>query len=111
MHTGGLVLSGNPLRCSCEVAWVGAWLRRWLAESAAAEGGTGARVAARAATCRPPEHASASARRPHALPLLQLDADEAECHASALSSRSTHSLPSSSLLYIFTWIVLMFSLS
>ncbi|CAG9094068.1 unnamed protein product [Plutella xylostella] len=73
--SGGLILTGNPLRCECELAWLGAWLRRWLQENdASAE----LRREVRAATCKDPQ-----GRR---TPLLQLRADEAECHASALSS-------------------------
>ncbi|CAH2038196.1 unnamed protein product, partial [Iphiclides podalirius] len=73
---GGLVLVGNPLRCGCSASWVGAWLRRWTAEVGG--GARGAREAARRSHCQ----------RPGAAPraLLALDADEAECHASALSS-------------------------
>ncbi|XP_041978148.1 chaoptin-like [Aricia agestis] len=73
--SGGLILTGNPLRCECELAWLGAWLRRWLQEN---EAGGELRRAVRAATCK-----DQLGRR---IPLLQLRADEAECHASALSS-------------------------
>ncbi|XP_012271913.1 chaoptin [Orussus abietinus] len=30
---GGLQVSGNPLECDCEIAWLSLWLRRWLRES------------------------------------------------------------------------------
>ncbi|XP_053608070.1 chaoptin-like [Plodia interpunctella] len=73
--SGGLILSGNPLRCECSLAWLGAWLRRWLQEN---EAGSELQRAVRSATCR-----DQLGRR---VPLLQLRADEAECHASALSS-------------------------
>ncbi|KAF9424015.1 hypothetical protein HW555_000724 [Spodoptera exigua] len=73
--SGGLILTGNPLRCECELAWVGAWLRRWLQEN---DAGAELRRAVRSGTCK-----DALGRR---VPLLQLRADEAECHASALSS-------------------------
>lgn len=72
---GGLILTGNPLKCECELAWLGAWLRRWLQENEAAGE---LRRAVRSATCK-----DQLGRR---IPLLQLRADEAECHASALSS-------------------------
>lgn len=72
---GGLILTGNPLRCECELAWLGAWLRRWLQEN---DAGAELRRAVRSATCK-----DLQGRR---IPLLQLRADEAECHASALSS-------------------------
>ncbi|XP_049869260.1 chaoptin-like [Pectinophora gossypiella] len=73
--SGGLILTGNPLRCECELAWLGAWLRRWLQEN---DAGAELRRAVRSATCK-----DQLGRR---VPLLQLRADEAECHASALSS-------------------------
>ncbi|CAK1595662.1 unnamed protein product [Parnassius mnemosyne] len=73
---GGLVLVGNPLRCGCSASWVGAWLRRWTAEVGG--GARSAREAARRSQCQRVDAA------PRAL--LALDADEAECHASALSS-------------------------
>ncbi|KAL0892982.1 hypothetical protein ABMA27_014650 [Loxostege sticticalis] len=73
--SGGLILTGNPLRCECELAWLGAWLRRWLQEN---DAGTELRRAVRSATCKD--------QNGRHIPLLQLRADEAECHASALSS-------------------------
>nr|XP_037872820.1 chaoptin isoform X1 [Bombyx mori] len=73
--SGGLILTGNPLECECELAWLGAWLRRWLQEN---EAGAELRRAVREASCK-----DQLGRR---IPLLQLRADEAECHASALSS-------------------------
>ncbi|CAH2106861.1 unnamed protein product [Euphydryas editha] len=71
---GGLLLAGNPLRCGCSASWVGAWLRRWTSEVGG--GSRAARAAARRGAC-----AGRGSR-----PLLELHADEAECHASALSS-------------------------
>lgn len=71
------MVSGNPLRCGCSVSWLGAWLRRWTAEVGAWSGG--ARAAARRSAC----HGEAGEA-----PLLALEADEAACHASALSSRA-----------------------
>lgn len=89
-------MSGNPLRCGCAVSWVGAWLRRWAAEVGG--GGAAARAAARRSTC-----AGAGA-----LPLVALEADEADCHVSALSSRAP---PHARALPAFLWIVLLHSLS
>lgn len=68
-------MTGNPLSCECELAWLGAWLRRWLQEN---EAGAELRRAVRSATCKD-QHG-------RHIPLLQLRTDEAECHASALSS-------------------------
>ncbi|CAG4980025.1 unnamed protein product [Colias eurytheme] len=73
--SGGLILTGNPLRCECGLAWLGAWLRRWLQEN---EAGAELRRAVRSATC--------TDQVGKQVLLLQLRADEAECHASALSS-------------------------
>ncbi|XP_068631782.1 chaoptin-like [Battus philenor] len=73
--SGGLILTGNPLLCECELNWLGAWLRRWFQEN---EAGSELRRAVRDAFCMDKNN-----RR---VPLLQLRADEAECHASALSS-------------------------
>ncbi|XP_069358898.1 chaoptin-like [Maniola hyperantus] len=77
---GGLLLAGNPLRCGCSASWVGSWLRRWTSEVGG--GSSGAREAARRSVC-----VAGSGPR-HTRPLLDLAADEAECHASALSSHS-----------------------
>lgn len=68
----------NPLRCGCGALWLGAWLRRW-----AREAGRGA-AAARRETCA--VAAGAGAAR---VVLVLQSADEAECHASALSSRGS----------------------
>lgn len=96
---GGLALAGNELRCGCAVSWVGAWLRRWTAEVGG--WGAGARAAARAARCRAAPGGSA--------PLVALPADEADCHASALSSRAPrHPAPPARP---FLWLVLLYSLS
>lgn len=98
LSAGGLVVSGNPLRCGCSVSWVGAWLRRWTAEvggwSAAARG------AARRSTCR--------AEGGRGTALLALDADEAACHASALSSRARLLAPVHAAAL---WLVLLHALS
>ncbi|XP_072932346.1 uncharacterized protein [Epargyreus clarus] len=80
---GGLVLAGNPLRCGCSASWVGSWLRRWTAEVGGGE--RGARDAARRSTC-------VTSPRAAPRPLVELHVDEAECHASALSSRSTRAI-------------------
>ncbi|CAK1596122.1 unnamed protein product [Parnassius mnemosyne] len=73
--SGGLILRGNPLLCECELNWLGAWLRRWFQEN---EAGSELRRAVRDAYCID--------KLGRLVPLLQLRADEAECHASALSS-------------------------
>ncbi|GIX91851.1 chaoptin [Caerostris extrusa] len=31
--TGGVLLEDNPWACSCELVWMGKWLRRWLRET------------------------------------------------------------------------------
>lgn len=89
-------MAGNPLRCGCSVSWAGAWLRRWTAEvggwSAAARG------AARRSSCRGPSGA---------LALLSLEADEATCHASALSSHARLQEPARAAAL---WLVLVHAL-
>ncbi|XP_061713363.1 uncharacterized protein LOC133522152 isoform X2 [Cydia pomonella] len=89
---GGLILTGNPLRCECELAWLGAWLRRWLQEN---EAGAELRRAVRGATCK-----DQLGRR---VPLLQLRADEAECHASALSSDAQPKYTHASFILALLW--------
>ncbi|CAH0719725.1 unnamed protein product, partial [Brenthis ino] len=97
---GGLVLAGNPLRCGCSASWVGAWLRRWTSEVG---GGTrSGRWAARSSTC-----VSGASSLPK--PLLALHADEAECHASALSSRSYKLFVTWNRLYIILIAFLLLS--
>ncbi|CAH0578967.1 unnamed protein product [Chrysodeixis includens] len=96
--SGGLVVSGNPLRCGCSVSWVGAWLRRWTAEVGAWS--RGARAAARRSACR---------GEAGAVPLLALEADEAACHASALSSRARARLARATLPLL--WLVLLHAVS
>ncbi|GIY46850.1 hypothetical protein CDAR_586671 [Caerostris darwini] len=32
-HRGGVLLEDNPWVCSCELVWMGKWLRRWLRET------------------------------------------------------------------------------
>ncbi|XP_034830549.1 chaoptin-like [Maniola hyperantus] len=95
--SGGLILTGNPLRCECELAWLGAWLRRWLQEN---EAGGELRRAVRSATCK-----DLQGRR---IPLLQLRADEAECHASALSSDAQPNYTNIIYIFIITiWTILL----
>lgn len=101
------MVSDNPLRCGCAVSWVGAWLRRWTAEVG---GWTHeARAAARTNAC-----ISGSAGD-DPVPLVALDEGEAECHASALSSRSLRVLPpfpcSTLTMPMFLWMVLLHSVS
>uniref|UniRef100_T1JRB4 LRRCT domain-containing protein n=1 Tax=Tetranychus urticae TaxID=32264 RepID=T1JRB4_TETUR len=31
--SGGLLLEDNPLICSCDITWLGSWLRKWLKET------------------------------------------------------------------------------
>ncbi|CAB3223470.1 unnamed protein product [Arctia plantaginis] len=97
---GGLVISGNPLRCGCGVQWIGAWLRRWCMEVGG--GSAQARSAALRSTCK----AGAAA-----LPLLGLDSDEAQCHASALSGRAARCKQSPPGPPPLLWLVLLYVLS
>ncbi|CAH2037527.1 unnamed protein product, partial [Iphiclides podalirius] len=95
--SGGLILTGNPLVCECELNWLGAWLRRWFQEN---EAGTELRRAVRDAYCVD--------KYGRHVPLLQLRADEAECHASALSSDAqTHYSNTLYIVVVSLWILLL----
>ncbi|KAG6442372.1 hypothetical protein O3G_MSEX002279 [Manduca sexta] len=93
---GGLILTGNPLRCDCELAWLGAWLRRWLQEN---EPGGELQRAVHGATCLDQHGRPAQ--------LLQLRTDEAECHASALSSDAQPNYTQLYTIAAAAWILLL----
>ncbi|CAG9584286.1 unnamed protein product [Danaus chrysippus] len=97
---GGLLLGGNPLRCGCSSSWVGGWLRRWSSEVGG--GSRRARAAARHSTCLTPSGPRS---------LLALNADDAECHASALSSRSWTLACPHVFYYMFLLVMTVYSLS
>lgn len=81
---GSLLISDNPFRCGCHLAWLGHWLRRWLRESLQSHSApvdTAVRLASmlREATCVDP----GSGLR---IPVVQLPPEDISCHASALST-------------------------
>jgi hypothetical protein len=82
---GGLQLSGNPLECDCEIAWLSLWLRRWLRESrqihtASQSDARQLRTIAGRAVCTETTELYSSDRA-----LLNLGAPSTACQASALS--------------------------
>ncbi|XP_001604537.3 chaoptin isoform X2 [Nasonia vitripennis] len=86
MVSGGLQLSGNPLECDCEIAWLSLWLRRWLRESrqihtASQSDARQLRSLAGRAVCTETTQLYSSDRA-----LLNLGAPNTACQASALSS-------------------------
>ncbi|XP_015126980.1 chaoptin [Diachasma alloeum] len=101
---GGLQVSGNPLECDCEIAWLSLWLRRWLRESrqihtASQSDARQLRNIAGRAVCTETTPSYSSDRV-----LLTLGTPHTACQASALSSghypRSTKSCLFFILLFI-----------
>lgn len=86
MVAGGLQVSGNPLECDCEIAWLSLWLRRWLRESrqihtASQSDARQLRTIAGRAVCTETTPSSSSDKV-----LLTLGIPHTACQASALSS-------------------------
>uniref|UniRef100_A0A6P7FHB4 Chaoptin-like n=1 Tax=Diabrotica virgifera virgifera TaxID=50390 RepID=A0A6P7FHB4_DIAVI len=80
---GGLVLSNNPFRCGCHLAWLGHWFRRWIRESVQAhdvppETAIKMHQLVKEATCID----STSGK---VVPIVHLPPEDMSCHASALS--------------------------
>ncbi|XP_043260675.1 chaoptin [Colletes gigas] len=86
MVVGGLQVSGNPLECDCEIAWLSLWLRRWLRESrqihvASQYDARQLRMIAGRAVCTETTPSDSSDKV-----LLTLGTPHTACQASALSS-------------------------
>lgn len=84
--SGGLQVSGNPLECDCEIAWLSLWLRRWLRESrqihtASQSDARQLRTIAGRAVCTETTPSYSSDKI-----LLTLGTPHTACQASALSS-------------------------
>lgn len=82
--SGSLLLSGNPFRCGCHLAWLGHWLRRWMRESLQSHNApldTTVKLTnmMKEATCT--EVTSGIM-----IPIVQLPPEDISCHASALST-------------------------
>ncbi|XP_015595406.1 chaoptin [Cephus cinctus] len=106
MVAGGLQVSGNPLECDCEIAWLSLWLRRWLRESrqihtASQSDARQLRSIAGRAVCTETTTSYSSDKV-----LLTLGTPHTACQASALSSASYGFYPVS-----FLYIVVVFLLS
>ncbi|KAK0079520.1 hypothetical protein PV325_001105 [Microctonus aethiopoides] len=105
---GGLQISGNPLECDCEIAWLSLWLRRWLREArqihtASQSDARQLRNIAGRAVCTETTPSYSSNRV-----LLTLGTPHTACQASALSRGDYTKQPSKSFWHIhFILIFLM----
>ncbi|CAH1180879.1 unnamed protein product [Phyllotreta striolata] len=94
--SGGLLLSHNPFRCSCHLAWLGHWFRRWIRESVQShnvpvETAVRMQQMINEATC-------IDSSTGKAIPIVHLPPEDMSCHASALSK--SPKLKSTSLLFV-----------
>ncbi|XP_057659374.1 chaoptin-like [Diorhabda carinulata] len=83
MVSGGLILSDNPFRCGCHLAWLGHWYRRWIRESvqshnAPVETAIKMHQMVKEATC-------IDSITSKIVPIIYLPPEDMSCHASALS--------------------------
>ncbi|XP_076246206.1 uncharacterized protein LOC143186418 [Calliopsis andreniformis] len=100
MVAGGLQVSGNPLECDCEIAWLSLWLRRWLRESrqihtASQSDARQLRTIAGRAVCTETTPSYSSDKV-----LLTLGTPHTACQASALSSGNYEKL-------VTTWLTIV----
>ncbi|KAM0734682.1 Chaoptin [Formica fusca] len=100
MVAGGLQVSGNPLECDCEIAWLSLWLRRWLRESrqihtASQSDARQLRTIAGRAVCTETTPSYSSDKV-----LLTLGTPHTACQASALSSGNYERLATAWLAFI-----------
>ncbi|XP_043281813.1 chaoptin [Venturia canescens] len=105
MVAGGLQVSGNPLECDCEIAWLSMWLRRWLRESrqihtASQSDARQLRTLAGRAVCTETTPSYSSDKV-----LLTLGTPHTACQASALSSGNYERLPKVWLSFIVFFIL------
>ncbi|XP_020280472.1 chaoptin [Pseudomyrmex gracilis] len=101
MVAGGLQVSGNPLECDCEIAWLSLWLRRWLRESrqihtASQSDARQLRTIAGRAVCTETTPSYSSDKV-----LLTLGTPHTACQASALSSGNYERLATAWLAFVF----------
>lgn len=107
LFPGGLQLSGNPLECDCEIAWLSLWLRRWLRESrqihtASQSDARQLRTYAGRAVCTETTQLYPADRA-----LLNLGAPSTACQASALSAATEHISRTSILVFAVVAVVLV----
>ncbi|XP_072748295.1 uncharacterized protein [Anoplolepis gracilipes] len=100
MVAGGLQVSGNPLECDCEIAWLSLWLRRWLRESrqihtASQSDARQLRTIAGRAVCTETTPSYSSDKV-----LLTLGTPHTACQASALSSGNYERLATAWLAFV-----------
>ncbi|KAG5874642.1 hypothetical protein JTB14_001995 [Gonioctena quinquepunctata] len=84
--SGGLVISDNPFRCGCHLAWLGHWFRRWTRESlqshsVAVETSVRMDAMVKESTC-------VDVTTGVTVPIVELPPEDNSCHASALSNAS-----------------------
>ncbi|XP_014613573.1 PREDICTED: chaoptin [Polistes canadensis] len=109
MVAGGLQVSGNPLECDCEIAWLSLWLRRWLRESrqihtASQSDARQLRTIAGRAVCTETTPSYSSDKV-----LLTLGTPHTACQASALSSGNYERLARTWLALIQLIVLLLFA--
>lgn len=102
---GGLQLSGNPLECDCEIAWLSLWLRRWLRESrqihtASQSDARQLRTIAGRAVCTETTQFYSSDRA-----LLNFGSPSTACQASALSGTARRQQYYAVIL--FNWVMVL----
>lgn len=93
-------MSGNPLECDCEIAWLSLWLRRWLRESrqihtASQSDARQLRTIAGRAVCTETTPSYSSDKV-----LLTLGTPHTACQASALSSANHKRLAKALLTFV-----------
>ncbi|XP_011875216.1 PREDICTED: chaoptin [Vollenhovia emeryi] len=106
MVAGGLQVSGNPLECDCEIAWLSLWLRRWLRESrqihtASQSDARQLRTIAGRAVCTETTPSYSSDKV-----LLTLGTPHTACQASALSSGNYERLATAWLAFVKFFILI-----
>ncbi|XP_044591646.1 chaoptin isoform X2 [Cotesia glomerata] len=108
---GGLQVSGNPLECDCEIAWLSLWLRRWLREArqihtASQSDARQLRSLAGRAVCTETTPSYSSDRV-----LLTLGTPHTACQASALSPGHLSRPPLPKRLLFFLLFLIRFSIN
>lgn len=104
--TGGVLFSDNPWICTCEMTWIGQWLRRWMRETVRVQllqfdAALSVHVFASRSTCRLPD-------TNEIIPLIDLTGDVISCEEEIVASSSSGGamrpkLYHGSLLFIGLW--------
>lgn len=104
LFLGSLLISNNPFKCGCHLAWLGHWLRRWLRESLQSHSAlldTAVKLnnMMKEATCI---DTTTGVR----VPIVQLPPEDTSCHASALSTASSR-LNRTSIMFVSVVLVII----